>query len=110
MPASVSEFASSIRWRIFWSSTPTFSWSVLDVRPVAARRVSWNEAEVVLEPGELLVAVEGLERPRVLPVPVVGDPLQEEQREDVRLVVGRVDRPAKAVAGGQQPLLELLLT
>jgi hypothetical protein len=44
----------------------------------------------------------------VFPLPVVRDPLQEEQREDVGLVIGWVNRSAKTVAGCQQPLLKIL--
>ena len=36
------------------------------------------------------------------------NPLQEKEREDVRLVVGRVNRLAETVAGGEQLLFEFL--
>jgi len=45
----------------------------------------------------------------VLVVPRVGDPLVEQQREDVRLEVGRVDRAAQAVGGGPEAAFEFLL-
>ena len=44
-----------------------------------------------------------------LPIPVVRDPLQEQEREDVRLVISRIDRPAQTVTCGEQPLLQFLL-
>jgi len=45
----------------------------------------------------------------VLGIPRVADALVEQQREDVRLEVRRVDRPPQRARGGPQPALELLL-
>ena len=45
----------------------------------------------------------------MLVVPGVADALEEQQREDVRLEVRRVDRAAQAVGGGPEAALEFLL-
>ena len=107
MPARVSGLACWTRSRTFWSPTPTFS---------ASRRRSrqWQppgdpEAVVVgLDLGGQVGAEVGL-RPVVLVVPGVADPPEEQQREDVRLEVGRVDGAAQAVGGGPQARFEFLL-
>lgn len=46
-------------------------------------------------------------RSRVLLVVDVGDPLEEEQRENVRLEVGRIHRPAQNVGGFPQMCFKL---
>jgi hypothetical protein len=75
--------------------------------PVAARRQL--EAVVVgLNRGREL-AVEVLEGSAVLLVPGVGDPLEEQQGEDVGLEVCRIDRAAKRVGGVPQTPFELTL-
>jgi hypothetical protein len=71
------------------------------VAPVAA--LGDLEAMVLGQRRQRLVAAEVRERAAVLLVPPVGEPLVEEQREDVRLEVRRVDRPAQAVGRRPQP-------
>ena len=44
--------------------------------------------------GKLLVAAEGIERALMLRAPCVGDTLEDEQREDIRLEIRRIDRTA----------------
>jgi hypothetical protein len=50
--------------------------------------------DVVGVGGKLLVAAEGIERALMLRAPGVGDTLEEEQREDTRLEIRRIDRTA----------------
>ena len=80
--------------------------SIAQVAPVAA--VGNREAMVLGLRGERLVAAVVGQRPGVLLVPPVREPLVEEQREDVRLEVRRVDRPPQPVRRCPEPRLELL--
>ncbi len=57
------------------------------------------EAVVLGQRGEGLVAAVVGQGSRVLAVPGVADPLEEEQREDVGLEVSRIDRTAQGVRG-----------
>ena len=77
-----------------------------DVGPV--RAVGDREAIVGRGAGVRLVA--GLvERGLILLVPHVGEPLEEEQREDVLLVVAGVDQASQELGGAPEVGLELLL-
>ena len=63
------------------------------------RALGHLEAVVLGEGGVLLVAARLGKGPRELLVEHVGDALEEEQREDVGLEVGRVHRAAEDVGG-----------
>ena len=65
------------------------------------------EAVVLGEGGEVEIAAGKLERLGELLVVDVGDPLEEEQREDVALEVGLIDRAAQDVRRTPKMLLEL---
>jgi hypothetical protein len=77
---------------------------LLHVLPRAA--LGDEEPVVIGKRREFLVAVELLQGPLALPVIGVGDPLEEEQREDVRLEVGGVHRAAKCVRGVEKLAVE----
>ena len=98
--------ADSIARMAFRTVLPMFVGDRADVVPVAA--VGDGEAVVLGEVGEFLVAVH-LHRGGVLLVVDVGDPLQEDQREDVLLVVAGVDEAAQDDGGAPQVGLQLAL-
>ena len=108
MPASVSGLACSIRSSMLLERDA-------DVAVAVRRSAQWQpsgtaEAVVVgLDLGGEVVAEVG-DGLRVLVVPGVADPLEEQQREDVGLEVGGVDRSAQGVRGIPQSPLQLALT
>ena len=77
-----------------------------DVVPVAAVRD--GEAVILGEVGQVLVAVD-LQGGGVLFVVDVGDPLEEDEREDVLLVVAGVDQAAQHDRGAPQVGLQFAL-
>ena len=64
-----------------------------------------DEPVVVGRCGEFFVPAKASSA-RALPVPGVRDPFEEEQWEDVRLEVGRIDRAAERVRGGQKAAIQ----
>ena len=75
------------------------------VAPVAVLR--HLEAVVLRKAGVLLVAAGLGQRGLILLVVDIGDALEEQQREDVGLEVGRIHRPAQDVGGFPEVRFEL---
>ena len=95
IPARVCGLASASRSRMFWRATPTFAGHLLQVRPVTARRD--GETMVVRLDLRCQVVAEVRDRGRMVKVPGVGNPLEEQEREHVALEVGRVHGSPQAV-------------
>ena len=65
------------------------------------------EAVILGQYGEVLVAIRKLQCPGGFLVVDVGDPLEEEQRRDVALVLVLVDGTSQDVAGPEQVVSQL---